>query len=255
MTKKEKPFAKEADLCSTFIAAATHDGEWTAYPETAGFDILMVRKSDGAQIGVEAKLALNAKVLDQALPSYLQSFGADRSAPDYRAVLVPKHASGGLVKVCEALGIMVIRQSGWDEYRMGREYPRFDPELPTGSQYENEGWHDWCPTTRIMVPDYVPDVEAGHPSPLALTDWKIRAIKMAILATLRPVTRADFKALRLSPTIWTNPKGWLVSEGRGKGYVPSPRMPDFKKQHPVNYDQIAADIEKWEPARKIGDLI
>lgn len=34
MTKKEKPFAKEADLCSTFIAAATQDGKWTAWLPT-----------------------------------------------------------------------------------------------------------------------------------------------------------------------------------------------------------------------------
>jgi hypothetical protein len=47
-----KAKTSEADLCAGFIAAATKGGSWTAYAETAGYDILMVRASDGVQIGI-----------------------------------------------------------------------------------------------------------------------------------------------------------------------------------------------------------
>jgi hypothetical protein len=37
------------------------------YPETEGWDILLVRVSDGFQIGIQAKLALNIGVINQCL--------------------------------------------------------------------------------------------------------------------------------------------------------------------------------------------
>ena len=54
-------FAKESDLCAAFLASLPEG--WTAYPETAGFDILLGREVDGFQIGIQAKLRLNAKVI------------------------------------------------------------------------------------------------------------------------------------------------------------------------------------------------
>ena len=58
--KREKPYPTEVALCSAFIAAVPR--EWTAYAETAGWDILLVRKADGFQIGVEAKLKIGVEV-------------------------------------------------------------------------------------------------------------------------------------------------------------------------------------------------
>ena len=83
--KRAVTYKTEADLCADFIAAVRHDGKWECYPETAGWDILCVRASDGAQVGVEAKLRFNARVLNQALEEY--GWAPDRSGPDYRAVL------------------------------------------------------------------------------------------------------------------------------------------------------------------------
>ena len=76
----------------------------------------------------------------------------------------------------------------------------------------NGEWHDWCPNQRCKIPDYVPDVAAGRSAPLQLTEWKVRAIKLAIILEERPVTRADFKALKLHPQRWLDPSAkWLVS--------------------------------------------
>ncbi|PVE25408.1 hypothetical protein DC522_05800 [Microvirga sp. KLBC 81] len=235
-------FEKEADLCSAFIEAATKGGTWKAYPETAGFDILLVR-NDGVQIGVEAKLALNAKVLAQILPGHI-NYSYASTGPDYRAVLVPAGKDGALRSVCAALGITVITCR--HEQPGDRWYRIYGPELPNTRYVDSSDWHEWAPMKRCDVPDYVPDVSAGVASPVSLSAWKVKAIKLAIILEERPVTRADFKALQLSPTRWTDPyTGWLRKTD--EGYVPGPHMPDFKAQHPRNYEEIKADRDRWMP--------
>jgi len=101
---------------------------------------------------------------------------------------------------------------------------------------------------RHRLPEYVPDVVAGSPSPVQLTDWKIAAIKIAVILEKRGyLTRADFKHINIDHRRWLpSAAGWLVlDEGR---YLKSKFFPNFKLQHPRVYDEIAADYEKWKPA-------
>lgn len=247
----------EADLCAAFIALAQapsrwsrEPSEWIAYPETAGFDILMVRASDGAQIGIEAKLVLNPKVIAQALPYRERWYFGDSVGPDYRAVLVPaERCNEDLVRICDALGITVIRYRApykrpWGEMSESA----FSPDLPHA--FRCEDWHQWAPVSRCKVPDYIPDVAAGRSAPIALTPWKVNAIKIVILASERPVTRADFKHFRISPTPWLCPRGWLdrVPDTRPGQWVAGERTPDFEVQHPRNFHEIKADKALWMPA-------
>jgi len=241
-------FKTEADLCAAFLSRI--GDEWTVYPETGGFDILLSRKDDGTQIGIEAKLALNAKVVSQILPAYR----FEKEGPEYRAVLVPEGTGHDLRPVCDYLGITVIRvgtRKFW--HRMEeREGVMFNPALPKSSfhDWEYEKWHEWMPLSRVLLPDYVPDVAAGKSSPVSLTPWKIKAIKLAILLETRPVTRADFLALKLSASRWTDPGArWL--ERTPVGYVPGRGMPDFRAQHPTNYEQIKADAAEWMADAKL----
>lgn len=255
MTAPEK--FSEADLCAAFIALAQapsrwsrEPSDWTAYPETAGFDILMVRKSDGAQIGIEAKLTLNPKVIAQALP-HRDSWVFGSIGPDYRAALVPaEKCNDDLVRICDALGITVIRYRAPYKQSWGSmSEPDFSPRLP-GTVYDDENWHQWAPVSRCKVPDYIPDVAAGRSAPMALTPWKVNAIKIAILAAERPVTRADFKHFKISPTPWLCPRGWLdrVPDTRPGQWVAGERTPDFEVQHPRNFHEIKADMARWMPA-------
>lgn len=243
---KQKYYSSEADLCRDFIAAVerchqARRGDWIAYAETAGFDILLVRKSDGVQIGVEAKLRLNVEVLSQALQRWRYEAGS--TGPDYRAVLVPADATGALGGICDALGITVIRQSPAGNYRRS---PEFHPYLPESFAGLYSDWHPWCPVQRHKVPDYIPDVTAGASGPVKLTDWKVKAIKLAIVLEGRPVTRADFKVLGLDPSRWLDRHhGWLMPTP--SGYIRSRTMPDFRTMHPRNYSEIEADRAKWEP--------
>ena len=63
---KSKPFASEADLCAAFLAWAARTAPGVAcYAEWAGWDILLVYP-EGFQLGIQAKLRLNAEVIGQA---------------------------------------------------------------------------------------------------------------------------------------------------------------------------------------------
>lgn len=251
-------FRSEAELCRAFITQRPEG--WTAYPETGGFDILMVRDADGAQIGIEAKLRLNSKVVEQiAVPNHWHYSTED---PDFRAVLVPWGASNGLAAVCRLIGVTVIEMrskesyvalvseeaSKWGRYRS--RFEKFRPDLPeikdSDWYYWRLDWHDWCPPARVSLPEYVPDVGAGHSAPVQLSFWKIAAIKLCIVLERRGyVTAADFKHFKLSPSRWTQ---HFLERGTTKGqYVAGRYTPDYRPVHPVNFAQIEADFQKWAP--------
>jgi hypothetical protein len=236
------PFAKETDLCAAFITALPTG--WTAYPETGGFDILLVRVTDGLQIGVEAKLKLNAKVISQAAESGSHYYVAGEN-PDCRAVLVPEGVGMELAQVCHLVGITVIKMRHGQE---ARHYSSmFHPDLPkiSAHHWDDDCWYERCPAKRIVLPDWVPDVIAGDSAPVALTHWKVGAIKLVVTLSRRGyITRQDFAHYKVSMSRWTQEK-WLVKDGQG-GWIAGPYMPDFKAQHPVNFVQIDADFEKWK---------
>jgi len=109
-------FASEAALCADFSVAAAAQG-WTIYPETSGWDLLLVK--GGTQIGVQAKLRPNLKVLAQAA----QPLQWGRCGPDFLSVLVPD-CEGEFRAVAQAAGIMVLWKSrdriysdGWRSVR------------------------------------------------------------------------------------------------------------------------------------------
>ena len=256
-------FRNEAELCSTFISQLPPG--WTAYPETAGFDIVVVRDADGVQIGVEAKLALNAKVLLQATEGF--GYWSQGRGPDFRAVLVPFGRAGAeMVALARLLQVTVIemkskeayqalRNTGWRGFRfVDRHVKKFTPELPElGQETWREVWIDQMPLQRLDLPAYVPDVAAGASGPSQLSEWKIKAIKIAVLLEKRGfVTIADFNAIRIHRQRWLQNR-WLdlrVVDGvvvRGQ-YVKGPWLKDLRAAHPVNYGQIEADFEKWKPA-------
>ncbi len=95
--------------------------------------------------------------------------------------------------------------------RAGWSGPIFLPSLPREpDQYSNHLWHEWLPTKRHALLEYVPDVPAGAPAPLQLTAWKIQAMKLVILASTQGyVTREDFKHLRIDHRMWVGANGWL----------------------------------------------
>jgi hypothetical protein len=265
MARPEQPFATETDLVAAFVeciekqntAAKKHgrrrrgEGDpstWTIYHESCGYDLVLVEDQTGVQVGIEAKLALNLKVINQVLPDRYSING-----PDYRAVLVPSAgAQLGIVGICQQIGIVVMTiyntRSSYD--RSGKPDWHLAEQLPderVSYDYSMRNWHPWLPVERCKLPEYVPDVVGGKSSPVALTDWKIRAIKLLILLDKRGhVTRKDMAALKISPTRWTAASyGYLLADKALKGYVACENTPDLRSQHPVNYAQIEADYAEW----------
>lgn len=234
------PFKTEAELCAAYIEFAQRGGNWTAYPETADWDILLVRDSDGFQVGVQAKMAFNMKVLAQAVEGGNCSYR--EAGPDCRAVLVPTAPEGAGI-VCDALGLSLIRFVVRGHYD---SKPSFSPDLPGGRTQSwpvGRDWPEWSPQKRHKLPDYVPDVAAGAAAPVQLTKWKVCALKMLALLHLRGhVTRADFKAIGIDARRWISPPAGYLDPADGGRWVASGRLPDFEAQHPVVFPQVLAEM-------------
>jgi len=252
-------FPNEAALCACFIDTLQSIDGWTAYPETAGFDILAVYKT-GHQLGIEAKLKLNAKVADQIMPDeHAAHYGAGE--PDFRAVIVPglTDSSFGIAKLLRAFGVMVwapsrdyVRRDNTTAWTFGQalgadrhlsaaaydeEVRKLELERWKALMFSTLAWHDWNPAKRCALPEIVPHVPAGVPSPVQLTSWKIGALK--VLADLEVdgfVTAKSVRAHGVDPRRFCAADGWLAPLGEGKwgrGKIPS-----FDQQHPEAYAQV-----------------
>lgn len=229
--KREPEFLTEAALCAAFVEWAKDEG-FVPYAETAGWDLLLIG-ADGTQVGVQAKMKWNMKVLMQTLPGPHDDWRDE--GPDYRSILLPS-SSGEATHVCGALGIQVF--AAHSRYEGAHA---FSPTLRNAKQTWH-GWHFWCPLKRHQLPAYVPDVAAGASGPVQLTHWKCAALKICALLELRGhVTRADFKRVGIDHRRWTGPGGWLAIENGA--YVRGPQL-DFDKQHPTVYQLVLADVRK-----------
>lgn len=227
----------EAELVREFLRRLERERtDWRVYPETADWDLLLVGP-DGTQVGLEAKLTLNAKVVDQALAG-VHSRWSRFDGPDYRGVIVPQVGRQlHLERICGVIGIGIISLANEENgVRRGLNLPTVFGRV----------WPCWGPADRCPVPDYVPDVTAGVAAPVKLTDWKVRAIKLSIVLDRKGwVDRSMMRALGISPSRWCDPyQGFLRQDQRGQ-YVRCDATPDFRKQHPVNYAQIEADVAQW----------
>lgn len=248
--KAPKAFASEVELCSAFIAALPKG--WTPYAESCGWDILLVRDADGLQIGIEAKMRLNADVITQAMETDCAS-AYGRAGPDCRAVLVPE-STAGFGAIAKVLGITILTLQRSHAYSDQRRviYPWLPCERDPHARswvWERD-WFDLCPIERHKLPEYVPDVAAGASAPVQLTNWKIKAIKVCILLRRRGlVTRADFKHLQLDYRRWVA-AGWLAG-GQG-GLVIGPYAPPFLEQHPDVAKKIGADFDRWKPPEQVA---
>lgn len=243
-------FATEAELVEAFCLwnQSSFRTPWRIYHETAGWDVLAVCPETGVQVGIEAKLSLNAKVVSQALPGHSQ--WSAPIGPDYRAVLVPaKGCQNHIAPICKHLGLTVMAIHGdrceWRQNEPVRWYCNPHGWPDETSNFLVSDWFPWLPGERHTLPDYVPDVTGGHAAPVMLTPWKIKAIKLLILLDrFGAVTRKDMKALGISPTRWTAcGYGFLVPGA--DGYVRCTRTPDLRAQHPINYAEIEADYPVW----------
>lgn len=242
--KREPIFETEAALCAAFIEWAKGCG-YTCYPETEGWDILLV-DSSGFQIGVEAKLRLNITVILQALPQYSPDIG-----PDHRAVLVPER--GPLAAVLPYLGIECFYTTARYSARATRHYFTHDDSF--GATY-GRPMFDWNPVKRHKLPQYIPDVPAGVPAPVQLTPWKIGALRvLAHIELFGPLTRKQVNTYGIDSRAWCGHGAWLIpvdgsASTRNGRWARGPKCPAFDKQHPDVYAQVLADMQDSPPPQQ-----
>lgn len=194
-------FPTEAALCAAFIGEFNAVPGWTCYPETGGFDVLVVHES-GRQIGVEAKLQLNAKVCDQILPQTRLWHYTD-VGPDHRLVIVPYISDGaaGIAKMLNMLGVEVWETSQYNHDDVFNVRDKMHRDSVLCHWYV--AMFDWNPVERIKLPGTVPEVPAGVAAPVRLTPWKEGALR--VLAHLERYGRIQAKQIvgyGVSPTIW-----------------------------------------------------
>jgi hypothetical protein len=247
-------FPTEAALCEIFVRDIRALGGWTVYPETAGFDMLCVYDRTGHQLGIEAKLALNAKVADQITPDHYQGYDTTGiEGPDFRAVIVPQitEASSGIAKLLRIVGVQVWAPSdgyrhGWSFEQVLNKHGRGNPDRREYDPADGPllswdmAWHDWNPAHRCRLPEFVPAVACGVPSPIQLTPWKIGALR--VLADLEVdgfVTARSVRAHGIDARRFCATDGWLTSAGDGKWT--RGKLPAFDLQHPETYAQLLSE--------------
>lgn len=173
-------FDTEAKLCDDFMLRMRRNG-WAIYAEWADWDFLMVRR--GVQIGVQAKLNANVKVLAQALDP-----DRSRPGPHVHGILVPDF-DDAFRTVASRLHLAV-----------------FSPlTLDIALDDDRHNWPVWRHPEPHALPDHglVPELRAGHSAPVRMTPNKIRQVKMAMLLREQGyVTSRDFKRLGVSINQW-----------------------------------------------------
>lgn len=211
MGTKKNPYASENELCEAFAEAMKEKG-WRAYPETSGFDLLLVATKDvkrrdilpGDQIGIEAKMRANVEVLYQAVPKPYVNQG-----PNFHAVLVPA-ASRAFEYIARSLEVVVFK-SMWESWNRSWKKGAFNfpPLLNSYRLYYEEPC--WYPDADIWVPP-------GVSSPITISKWKIKAMELCLAAEAKngEVTSQDFRAHGVAMARWVQ-CGWIKPTGNKRG--------------------------------------
>ncbi len=250
-SRRKAEFASEHEMCAHFIQKLPK--EWIAYPEWANWDILLVRKTDGFQVGIEAKLRLNAKVISQAAETAYQ---IDRQGPDCRAILIPKGSNLDFQPVCNILSLQIIEIESETSKSLST-VNWFRPKLPNPDRASPAGnFKEFYPTERVELPEIIPVAQAGKPAPIKLTPWKIKAIKLDILLKKHGrVTRKLFKALNLSTTLFLHSGNEWMHKGEARGHwLRGPNFPDFRAGCEENYDELEKRYKIWSKTLPLEEI-
>ncbi|GHB36037.1 hypothetical protein GCM10007094_27060 [Pseudovibrio japonicus] len=250
--RRKATFASESEMCTHFISKLPV--EWIAYPEWGNWDILLVRHSDGFQIGIEAKLRLNAKVISQAAENAYQ---CDKPGPDCRAILIPKGSNLDFQPVCNILSLQIIEIES-ESSKSPSTVNWYRPKLPNPDRASPAGnFKEFYPTERLELPEIIPIVEAGKPSPIKLTPWKIKAIKLDVLLKKHGVvTRKLFKALNLSTTLFLHSGNDWMRKGTARGeWERGANFPNFRAGCEENYDELEKRYKTWAKTLPLEDIV
>lgn len=227
-----------------------------AVPEACGHDLLLVageRTRDAARgrwsaaldvepgdvIAVEGKLRPTAAVLRQALPPHRRRDSSGRASPaaDFYAVLVPEW-DADFGEVAAALDVCVAVMGAPTRWSFGGERP---PEILRWAFPDRARVVGHPP---LPVPDLDVDMDAGRPSPRALTPWKIAAVRLCLLGLSRELTEADFASGPVRKRTFVD-RDWIRlvrREGRAGVYA----LTDRETRPDLAYPEIVDALRRRE---------
>ena len=245
---KDAPAPKwpsEAAMMAVFQAEAKAWG-FRVYPESGGFDLLIevteatlerlaqpippalwrqphhpfVQFRDHVEVGdviaVEGKLRGTFEVLIQAMPKgrLAREWVTDEStSADWYAVVVPD-APQGFDTVAEACGVIVVLcQPERPERVRHWEHAKMEPAGVSRVSHVHGGLRV-TGYRRTAVPRIEVEMAGGHPSPRAVTTWKIGAVELCMIAQHRALTRDDLKRRHVDASSLVR-SGWVECTGRG----------------------------------------
>lgn len=243
----KNPYADESEMVTALAHAAKSAG-WLAYPETSGFDLLLVATDKvqaagiraGDQLGVEGKRAGNLRLLVQAMPKTRSDSG-----PNFHVALVPR-ATSDFKDLAKELGILVIEACvrKWNN-AYTREWVKSDFTgalsffPPLYRQYYEKPL--WSPEVEVWTPP-------GVKSPKSVSPWKVKAVKLCLLAEQKGfLTSADFRDAKVSMTLWR--KRWIEATDKRAGRFTKYRLrTDYPHDPPphLKYPEIAEALRADE---------
>lgn len=219
---RPKLFATEEAMCVRFTERARATG-WEVYPECCGWDLLLVWTGDapeitngpaashdplkhsgkfselhqkltknfvgtlepGMQVGIQAKLMPNVKVLAQCIDHYAR---VSAPGPDFRAVLVP-YTTDEFNHLTQALGLRVYVEDV-------NAYPITAPRVR------------WEHASRLTLPPVVPTWNGGGRSPRNLSAWRVSALRLCYQLRIRgKLTKTAFLAENVDVRAWVQNGG------------------------------------------------
>lgn len=254
-----KDYKSEAELCADFRAWLEDHAGWIVYNETAGWDMLAVFNGR-LQVGIQAKLRPTFHLIEQALEGVrytCEARGCDGAGPHYRAVLIP-FADSDVVSVLRRLRVICLTPClpdwneerdgieltfGWREWAHHRANP-FDPDRGLGVIPQPE-WQ-WAADKPERLPEFVPDTPAGVPCPKILSPWKIRMLRVVVIAHVRGhVTAAEAREFKIDLAPWTweqNPERSRFIRLTKGVYKIGPAM-TYHTDFPQTFEKLVAEYQ------------
>jgi hypothetical protein len=178
-------------MCDEFIEL--NKGDWDIYPECYGYDMLMFSKESDFQIGVQAKLINNLKVIYQILNNTELNKGTlKKIGPHYRAVLTPSddHPYNCLCSRLNIIKLNIMPIKGTINYIKGVYL----------NSYYFLNFRERHTRPEIRLND-----SPGKSSPRNISQWRINALKiMNKYYEQGYIISSQLRELGLNTTLFTN---------------------------------------------------
>jgi hypothetical protein len=181
-------------MCDDITAHARQAG-FVVYPETGGWDLVLVRA--GIQIGVQAKLKFTHHLVAQALDGapWVERCRRLQVGPHYRAVACCPARSilGDARTITQACHLLFLDLNSIPLYWLYRSpcnrHHRYRWGVQTPIDWRYYRWH---PNKLVWLPPGVPNLPAGVPSPSSIGPWQVAATRLEAVSNAQGwVTRAD----------------------------------------------------------------